>query len=110
MKTVILLGHDGMGHGEAELGQRVLKTFLQKCSALSGLTAVLLFNSGVRLAAEGSSVLAELQLLNENGVDVMPCGTCVDHFDLRNRIRAGNVSNMPDLIAEMNKADKVITL
>jgi selenium metabolism protein YedF len=110
LRTVIMLGHDGMGQGDAELGRRVLKTFLQKCSALNGLTAILLFNSGVRLAAEGSNVLAELHMLNENGIDVLPCGTCVDHYVLRNQIRTGTVSNMPELIEEMNRADKVIAL
>lgn len=99
-----------MGHGDAELGRRILTNFLRKSIAFDGLSAVLLFNSGVKLAAEGSPVLVELRQLHDLGVDVKPCGTCVDHFGVRERIAVGEVSSMDELIAEMNRADKVITL
>lgn len=110
MRTVLLLGQDGMGTGDAELGQRVLATFLRKAQSIRGLSAVLFFNSGVRLVAEGSPVLMELQLLHDNGVDLLPCATCIDHFGVRDRIRAGSISTMDDLIIEMDRADKLIRL
>ncbi len=110
MRVVIALGQDGMGHGDAELAQRILITFLRKAPAIRGLTAILLFNSGVKLAAEGSPVLAELTHLHDNGVDIRPCGTCVDYYGVREKITVGGVSSMDELIAEMDRADKVITL
>lgn len=110
MKTVLALGHDGMGHGDGELGRKILATFLRKSGALRGLTAVVLFNSGVKLAAEGSPVLAELHQLHDDGVDIKPCGTCVDFFQIREKIQVGVVSNMDEIISEMNAAEKVITL
>ncbi len=110
MKTVLSLGHDGMGHGDAALGQRVLANFLRKSNRIRGLTAVLLFNSGVRLAAADSAVLVELRQLHEAGVDVKPCGTCVDHYGLRDALAVGEVSSMDDLIEELDRADKIISL
>ena len=110
MRTVIALGHDGMGHGDADLGRRILGTFLRKTPALNKLSAVVLFNSGVRLAVEGSPLLAELHQLYEAGVDVKPCGTCLDHFGLRAKLAVGHVSNMDEIVDELNKAEKVITL
>ncbi len=110
MKTVIALGHDGMGHGDAELGRRVLATFLRKSGGLRELTAVVLFNSGVLLAAEGSPVLVELHQLHDAGVDIHPCATCVDHFGVRDRIAVGAISTMDEIIQELNRAEKVITL
>ncbi|MFO0839023.1 MAG: DsrE family protein [Phycisphaerae bacterium] len=110
MHVVIALGHDGLGHGDHELGQRVLTTFLRKAPAIRGLSAILLYNSGVRLAAEGSSVLVELTHLHEAGVDVRPCATCVDHFGLREKIAVGGISSMDEIVSEMNRADKVISL
>lgn len=110
MKTVLALGHDGMGHGDDELGRRVLANFLRKSTALRELTAVVLFNSGVRLAADDSCVLVELRQLHDGGVDILPCGTCVDHYGLRDRIGVGTISNMDDIIGELNRAEKVITL
>lgn len=110
MKTVLVLGHDGMGHGDAELGRKILGTFLRKSPALKKLRSVLLFNSGVKLVVEGSPVLPELHQLDEAGIEIHPCGTCLDHFGLTDRVAVGDVSNMDALIAEMNKADRVITL
>ena len=110
MKTVLALGHDGMGHGDPELGRRILATFLRKSPALKKLRAVVLFNSGVKLATEGSPVLAELRQLHDNGVDICPCGTCLEYFGLTNKLGVGEVSNMDAIIAELEKAEKVIAL
>ena len=110
MQTVIALGHAGMGHGDAELGRRILTTFLRKSPAFKNLTAVVLFNDGVKLAVEGSPVIAELHHLHEAGVDIKPCGTCLEHFGLTDKLAVGAISNMGEIIDELNKAEKVITL
>lgn len=110
MKVVLALGQDGMGHGDAELGKRILGTFLRKAIAIKGLTAIVMFNAGVKLAASNSPVLTELILLHDQGIDIRPCGTCVDAFGIRDQIAIGGVSNMDEIIDEMSKADKVITL
>jgi hypothetical protein len=108
MKTLLLLCHDSMGHGDRELGGRILKTFLQKSIALHDLDAIALCNSGVKLVAPGSPVLGELTLLEERGVDLIPCGTCLTHFNIEPA--AGNVASMDAIIAAMDGAAKVITL
>jgi selenium metabolism protein YedF len=110
MKTILVLGHDGMGHGDADLGRRILGTFLRKSPAIRKLQAVVLFNDGVKLAVEGSPVLAELRQLHDQGVDIYPCGTCLEHFGLTSKLAVGAVSNMDAIIDEMNRAEKVITL
>ena len=110
MKTVVALGHDGMGHGDAELGRRILATFLRKALAIRGLTAIVLFNAGAKLVTPSSPVIAELRALHEHGVDIRPCGTCIDAFNLRDQIAVGAASNMDEIIAEMDRADKVVTL
>jgi selenium metabolism protein YedF len=110
VNTVLLLNHDGMGHGDPTLGLKILGTFLRKTPALDKLRAVLLVNGGVKLAIEGSPVLPELRQLHDNGVDICPCGTCLDHFGLREKLAVGEVSNMDAIVAELAKAEKVITL
>ncbi|MDP6929663.1 MAG: sulfurtransferase-like selenium metabolism protein YedF, partial [Planctomycetota bacterium] len=82
MKTVLIINKDQMGHGDRDLGRKVLGTFLRKAISMDELTAIALFNSGVKLASQDSPVLTELTLLHENGVDVLPCGTCVEHFGI----------------------------
>jgi hypothetical protein len=108
MQTIVVLSQDQMGHGDRELGQRILATFLRKAIALPEFEAILLYNSGVRLVAAGSPVLTELRALEERGVDLVPCGTCLQHFGITPAI--GRVSDMDTILSEMGRAAKVITL
>lgn len=108
MRTVVVLNQDQMGHGDRELGRKILATFLRKAIALDGLDAIVLYNSGVKLLAKDSAVLAELTLLAERGIDLVPCGTCVQHFGIE--LATGNVSDMDTILRELAAAKKVITL
>ena len=108
MRTVVVLNQDQMGNGDRELGRKILGTFLRKSSTLKGLDAIVFFNSGVKLLTKDSPVLTELALLSENGVDLVPCGTCVQHFGLE--LAVGRVSDMDTILSELSAADKVITL
>jgi hypothetical protein len=108
MDTIVVLNKDQMGHGDRDLGQKVLGTFLKKSIALTDFTAIVFFNSGVKLVAADSPVLAELQLLEERGVDIVPCGTCLAHYDVEPRV--GAVSDMDSIVQELNRAAKVITI
>jgi hypothetical protein len=108
MRTVIVLNQDQMGHGDAELGQKILGTFLRKLPAIHEVSAIALYNSGVKLLAPGSPVLAELSLLEEGGIDLLPCGTCVDSYDVE--LATGEISSMDEIIKELDQAEKVITL
>ncbi len=110
MKTVVVLNHEQMGHGDPALGQKILATFLRKGRALKGLSAIVFYNSGVKLLVRGSPVLAELHQLHEAGVDLRPCGTCVDFYGLRQQIDLVPPSNMDEIIRELDGADKVVTL
>ncbi|MBK7877105.1 MAG: sulfurtransferase-like selenium metabolism protein YedF [Planctomycetes bacterium] len=108
MHTVVVLNQDQMGHGDRALGQKILGTFLKKSIALGGFEAIVLFNSGVKLVAEDSPVLAELTLLEERGIDLVPCGTCLAHFGVTPKV--GKVSDMDTILRELDRAAKVITL
>jgi len=108
MGTLLVLGHDHMGHGDADLGIRILKTFLQKSLVLRDLEAVAMFNSGVKLVAKSSLVLGELAMLEEHGIDLIPCGTCLSHFEVEPAV--GHVSSMDQILAAIHAADKVVTL
>ena len=108
MNTVLILNNDHMGHGDRILGQQLLGTFLSKTGALKGLEAVVFYNSGVKLVANGSPVLALLHHLHEDGVEIVPCGTCLNHFELETAV--GEVSDMDSIIRLLSDARKVITL
>ncbi|MGE0711628.1 MAG: DsrE family protein [Planctomycetota bacterium] len=111
MKTVIVINQQSFGHGDLELGRKVLKTFFTKAGgAFKELEAIVFYNTGVKCLAEGSEFLPPLSTLHEQGVDLIACGTCVDAFGLREQIRVGTVGSMDEILAEMERAEKVITV
>jgi selenium metabolism protein YedF len=111
METVVVLNSDSLGKGDDELGKRLLGAFLRKISVCEHLPNIIIcYNSGVKLIAQGSMVLDVLDSLSLKGVEIIACGTCVDHYDLRNVIQVGRISDMTEIVSVMMKADKVITI
>ena len=68
----------------------------------------LLYNSGVKLACEGSASLEDLTALQRAGVEVMSCGTCLAHFGLTERLAVGEVTNMYAIVEKQAAAATVI--
>lgn len=111
MGCVLLVTADGIGRGDDDLGRRLMPTFLTKAPAgLGELAAVALMHGGVRLAAEGAPALQALGALEERGVEVVACGTCVDALGVRERLRVGRVGSMDEILALLGRATKVVTL
>jgi len=110
MRTAVILRTDQMGEGDPELGRKILGNCLRKLHGFDGLEVIVLYNSGVKLAARESPVAAELTLLHENGVDILPCGTCVQHYGLEGRLFVDEPSSMDDILTALRTAEKVITL
>jgi selenium metabolism protein YedF len=100
-----------MGAGSDELGRILLQACINTLKDISPLpSAVICYNAGVSIAAEGTPTVAALADLEQRGVTVLVCGTCVDYFELKGRIGAGTISNMYDILQRLTSAAKVITL
>ncbi len=110
MATVVVLNQAQMGSGDETLGRKILATCLRKLHAFPDLDAIVLYNAGVQLAKVDSFVARELELLHDDGVDILACGTCVEHFDLVGKLIIEKPSSMDEILATMRAADKVITL
>ncbi|MBN1514307.1 MAG: DsrE family protein [Phycisphaerae bacterium] len=110
MKTVLVINRYGMGEGDDTLARELLTTFLNKASTLRDLEAICLYNGGVKAAFEGSPMLPALSTLHENGVELITCGTCVNHFASAEKVKVGRVGSMDDVLSTLHKAKKVITL
>lgn len=110
MKTVFVLSDGQMGQGDPALGHKILQACLRRLVEFPDLQAVVLYNSGVRLAVQGSPVAAELTTLQEHGIDILPCGTCLDHYGLTERLIFDRASNMDEIVGTLRDAEKVITL
>jgi selenium metabolism protein YedF len=108
-KVVIYINSQLFGGGDEALGSFLMKAFLKTLLDLENQPSrLILVNSGVQLAAEGSKVLEALQTLSERGVEIVCCGTCIDFYELKGKIRVGGISNMYDILQSMLEADRVI--
>jgi intracellular sulfur oxidation DsrE/DsrF family protein len=87
-----------MGRGDEELGLAILHNFL-KSLVTNPLRPdkIVCWNAGVKLVAADSPVIGALQDLEGVGVEILVCKTCVEHFGLQEKIRAGEISTMPIL-------------
>ena len=108
---VLAVSSDIMGHGEAELGNILIRSFFHTLGEVEPLPqTIILFNAGARLACEGSPVLDDLRAVEAKGVEVLVCGTCLGYFELTEKLAAGQVSNMYDIAETMLRAGKVVNL
>jgi selenium metabolism protein YedF len=108
-KVVVYINSHLLGGGDEALGAFLMKAFLKTLLDLETQPSrLILVNSGVQLAAEDSKVLETLQMLSEKGVEIACCGTCIDFYELKGKMKVGVISNMYDIIQSMLEADRVI--
>lgn len=107
---VLLLGSQGMGRGDDGLGLTILQNFL-KALVTNPLRPdkIVCWNAGVKLLAADSPIVGVLQDLEGVGVEILVCKTCVEHFGLQEKIRAGEISTMP-IISDLLLRSDVVTV
>ena len=109
--TVILVTNNGMGKADLALGQTLAGKYFDLLSQNGSLPAAICFyTEGVKLVCEGSPVLAQLRKLEAGGVHLIVCSTCLNYYELTEKVQIGIVGGMGDIIEAQIKADKVITI
>ena len=108
---ILVISSDTMGRGDAELGHILIRAFLHTLGEVEPLPhTILFFNAGVKLACEGSVVLDDLRALENDGVEMLVCGTCLGYYEIKDKLVVGQVSNMYDIAEAMLTAGKVVNL
>jgi selenium metabolism protein YedF len=108
-KTLVFLSTQGIGSGDEQLGEKLMASFLATLPELgSQLWRMILVNGAVHLAVQGSPALDSLRELEDAGVSILVCGTCLTHFDLLHHKAVGQTTNMLDVVTSLQLADKVI--
>lgn len=107
----IVFGSDKMGEGSDELGKILMKGYIYTLTESIPYPSTLLFlNSGVKLTTEGSEVIDDLKKLEEQGVEILSCGTCLDYYNLKDKLKVGEVTNMYTIVENMKNATNTIVL
>jgi selenium metabolism protein YedF len=108
---VLAVSGDRMGRGEPELGRILIRSFFHTLGEVRPQPdRILLFNTAVMLACQESPVLDDLRALEEQGVEILTCGTCLGHFELKERLAVGRISNMYEIAESMLNAGKLVSL
>ncbi len=108
---VIVINHHGMGSGSEELGKILLQACINTLKDVAPQpVAILCYNAGVFAVAKGAPTVPALTELVAQGVTLLVCGTCVDYFEMQNRVAIGTISNMYDILQQLSTAERIITL
>ncbi|UCH51343.1 MAG: sulfurtransferase-like selenium metabolism protein YedF [Chloroflexota bacterium] len=105
---VFLVQSEGLGRGDEKLGSMLMASFLRLLGESQDKPGSIIFwNAGVRLLCEGSQVLEHLKRLEEQGVELLACTTCLEYFDLTDKLAAGKTTTMMKSIQSMMESDMV---
>lgn len=106
---VVVLSANVMGTGEEKLGKALMKAFVFALTRQDVLPeTILCYNTGAYLTCEGADTLEDLKSLEAEGVNIMTCGTCLDFYEMKEKLALGSVTNMYEIVETMENAGKLI--
>jgi len=110
-KIMVMIATDRMGFGDDTLGKLLLISFIKTLAEMGDeLWRLVFVNNGVKLTIGGSEALDILKGYEKEGLTILVCGTCLNHFNLLDKKEVGVTTNMLDIVTAMQLADKVINI
>ncbi|WP_297813904.1 sulfurtransferase-like selenium metabolism protein YedF [uncultured Helicobacter sp.] len=110
MSKVLLLKDDKIGE-HAELGRKLMLNFLGTLLTMDKQPkAMYLLNRAVLLATTDSEGVEALKRLEEKGVVIYSCQTCLGHFNVLDMLKVGSIGNMQNTLNALLSEDSVITI
>ena len=108
---VFFITCDQLGISEEKPGKELMKNFIfSLAQSPVAPEMVLLANTGVKLAVEGSEVLDHLKTLSANGAKILSCGQCLNYYKLNGKLAAGTITNMLEIVQILSSAQRTVTL
>lgn len=108
-KNVLFITKDSLGSGSEELGRILLKSFIATLIENNNFSEIILVNSGVKLACFGANTVDDLASLS-NYSNILLCQTCLNYYDLDDKVAVGQKSNMTEILAYLTNSTKVVTI
>ena len=110
-KFTLVVSTDKLGLGDDKLGEMLMKSYIFALSEADLIPNDLLFiNGGVKLTIDDSPVLDSLNKLINRGTNILVCGTCLDFYNIKDKLSIGEITNMYTIVELMNNADNTIKL
>lgn len=109
--TLIIFARNTIGTEKSELGAKLMLNFIKTLPEMKdSLWRLIFLNEGVKLTTKGSEALATLQSLEQDGISILVCGTCLEHYKILEEKLTGETTNMLDIITSLQVAEKVINI
>jgi len=109
--TLLLIASNSLGRGDERLGDVLMRSFIHTLGEVTPKPNRIIFiNSGVKLVAKGSDVIDDLHALEDQGVEILACGTCLGYYNLKEAVEVGQISNMYDIASALLQAGKIIAI
>ncbi|MHC1748408.1 MAG: sulfurtransferase-like selenium metabolism protein YedF [Cellulosilyticaceae bacterium] len=100
-----------LGIGDDTLGEGLMKMFFYTLGESEKAPKQIVFvNGGVKLPCEDEQVIEHLKKLEEQGSEILVCGTCLNFYKIADKLKVGNISNMYDIVGSITNTAKVVTL
>ena len=107
----IFISSNKMGNGNDELGETLMKGFVYTLTESKPYPkSILLVNSAVKLSTENYDTVQNLKILEESGVEILSCGTCLDYYGLKESIKVGSITNMYTIVDIMKNSSQTISI
>lgn len=107
----IFISSDKMGQGNDELGDVLIKGFIYTLTEVKPYPKHIVFvNSAVNLTAKNKATIENLKILEECGVEILSCGTCLDYYGLKESLEVGCVTNMYNIVDIMKNTSQTISI
>lgn len=108
-EKVVVIKSEFMGDGDNELGKVLIKGFIYALSQQDELPQTMLFyNGGAKITSEGSESIEDLKALEEKGVKIFTCGTCLNNYGLTEKLCVGEATNMYEITKKMTEASLIV--
>ena len=106
-----VFGKDTLGSGDDKLGKLLMKGFIYTITETKPFPKFMIFlNGGVKLTTEGSESIEDLKKLEDAGVKIVSCGTCLDFFEIKDKLLVGEISNMYTIVETISSSDNAIMI
>lgn len=111
MDSMYVISSETLGRGDEGLGRRLMVKFVQQLASVTPRPhAIAFYNTGVNLLVPASPLVEAFKGLEAEGVDLIACGTCLDHFQIRGAIAVGRASDMREIVSTMAASAKVVVV
>ena len=105
---IFLIQSEGLGRGDEQLGSILMINFLRFLGESQDKPSTMIFwNTGIHMLCQGSKFLELLKRLEKQGVELLACTTCLEYFDLTDKLAVGKPTNMVKTIQSMLDSDMV---